>query len=107
MNRNYIAKDVLAKGRRLSVYYRLELKNPHMKGPCACGKAEGAMTVHIVVDKVKDGQRPLSPNDLVARNASSKVQNAMKSGKRMCEEHLKELLEVAKQEDRLHQVFVS
>lgn len=104
---SYTARNILAKGRRLAVSYRLERKNPHMKGPCACGKIEGVVTVAVIIDKVKEGDKILSPHDLATRNAAGKVQNAMKSGKRMCEEHLAELMEVASRPDRMGQTFAS
>lgn len=103
----YTARNVFAKGRRLTVSYRLERKNPHMKGPCSCGKTEGVMTVVIIIDKVKEGEKILSPHDLARRNAAGKVQNALKSGKRLCEEHLMELMEVVSRPDRTGQTFAS
>ena len=101
------ARNVLAKKRRLTVQYRLERKNPLLRGACGCGKTDDVFTVVVSVEKVKDGNEVLSPHNLIARSAAGKVQHALKNGTRMCETHLAELMEVVSRPDHLEQVFAS
>lgn len=109
---DFTAREILAKGVRVSVRYRVHPPHEHSKksGTCAECKTtkDGIAVMNIAICKVLDKTgAELSARDRVATTASSKVLGTLKNGKRICGDCRVHIIESAKQPDSLGQTFAS
>ncbi|MEK7089578.1 MAG: hypothetical protein AAB920_02050 [Patescibacteria group bacterium] len=109
---DYIAKQVLAKGKRVTVRFHIHPPHEHSKksGTCAeCKKSkDGVAVMNIAIGKVlNEHGTELSARDRVATTASSKVLGTLRNGKRVCNDCRDQIIEVAKRPDSVGQVFAN